>query len=576
LADRVAAARRRRVPAIATAIVVVITAFVAALTWPPTYRSTGTILIEQQEVPVDVVRSMISSYADQRIQVITQRVMTTENLMRIIDRYDLYPKDRRTVPREVLIAQMRKDIDFQMISADVVDPRVGRPVKASIAFAVSYDNRSAALAAKVANELTTLYLNENLESRKQLASNTTSFLAEEADRLSKHIAELEASLAGFKEKHIGSLPELGQLNLSLLNRTDDEIRETDTRIRSLDQQIVYLDAQLAQLQPASQLYTSTGERVLSPADRLKILKSDFARANAIYAPGHPDIVRMKREIEGLQNEFGLINLGDAGNDLTRQLADAQGQLGELREKYGPQHPDVQQQERLVAGIEKTLAETPVATAPARKDDADNPAYIQVSAQREASLNEKNSLSTKRASLQARLADFEKRLTQAPQIEREYSGMVRELENSQLKYREVRQKHMEATVSQNLESERRGERFTLIEPPLEAEKPLSPNRKIIVLLGVILSIAAAVGLIALLEAIDTSMRGKRDVEDLLAVAPLAVLPWMDTPQEVARRARWKKYSLIGAATSVVFGIVLLHFLVRPLDVLWDITVQRILG
>jgi uncharacterized protein involved in exopolysaccharide biosynthesis len=573
LADRIAAARRRRVPAIAVAIVVVITAFTAALLWPPTYRSTGTILIEQQEVPVDVVRSMISSYADQRIQVITQRVMTTDNLMRIIDRYNLYPKQRRTVPREALIARMRKDIDFQMISADVVDPRVGRPVKASIAFAVSYDNRSPALAAKVANELTTLYLNENLESRKQLASNTTSFLAEEADRLSKHIAELEASLAKFKEKHVGSLPELAQLNLSLMTRTEDEMRETDTRVRSLDQQIVYLDAQLAQLQPASQIYTSTGERVLSPADRLKILKSDYARASAVYAPGHPDVVRMKREIEGLEGEVGTV---DAGNDLARQLRDAQSQLAEVRKKYAADHPDVQQLQRVVEGIEKTMAEAPLTSEAVHKEAADNPAYIQVSAQREASLNEKNSLLTKRAALQSRLASFETRLTEAPQIEREYSGMVRELDNSQLKYREVRQKHMEATVSQNLETERRGERFTLIEPPLEAQTPVSPNRKAIVLLGTILAIAAAVGLIALLETLDTSMRGKRDVEDLLAVPPLAILPWMDTPAQIARRARWRKYSLIGAATSIVFSIALLHFLFRPLDVLWDVTLRRILG
>src|SRR5688572_9748509 len=105
MADRLAAVRRRLWPAIAAAVVVLVIAVASAMLWPPTFRSTGTILIEQQEVPVDVVRSMISSYADQRIQVITQRVMTTDNLIRIIDRYNLYPEGRRTLPREALIAQ---------------------------------------------------------------------------------------------------------------------------------------------------------------------------------------------------------------------------------------------------------------------------------------------------------------------------------------------------------------------------------------------------------------------------------------------------------------------------------------
>jgi succinoglycan biosynthesis transport protein ExoP len=573
MADRVAAVRRRLVPAIAAAAVVLIVAVTSAMLWPPTFRSTGTILIEQQEVPVDVVRSMISSYADQRIQVITQRVMTTDNLIRIIDRYNLYPEGRRTLPREALIARMRGDIDFRMISADVVDPRVGRPTKATIAFAVSYDNRSPVLAAKVANELTTLYLSENLESRKRLSDNTASFLDEEANRLSKQISDLESTLATFKEKHSDSLPELMQMNLSLMNRTEDEIRETDTVVRSLDQQLVYLDAQLVQLQPAAQLYTSTGERVMSPSDRLKILKSEYARANAIYASDHPDVVRMKREIAGMQREVGAV---DAGNDLTRQLHDAQSQLGQARERYAADHPDVQRLQRVVEGIEKAMAASPVTSEAVSKDEPDNPAYIQISAQREATLSEKTSLLTKRAALQARLADFETRLSLAPQIEREYSGMLRELDNAQLKYREVRQKHLEATVSKNMETERRGERFTLIEPPLQAQEPVSPNRKVIVVLGMVLSLAAAIGLIALLESVDTHIRGKRDVEDLLSVAPLAVLPWMDTPREVALRGRRLKYSLVGAAASVVCTVVLLHFFVRPLDLLWQVALRRLLG
>jgi polysaccharide biosynthesis transport protein len=573
MADRLAAARRRLVPAIAAGVVVLIVAVTLAMLWPPTFRSTGTILIEQQEVPVDVVRSMISSYADQRIQVITQRVMTTDNLIRIIDRYNLYPEGRRTLPREALIAQMRRDIDFRMISADVVDPRVGRPTKATIAFAVSYDNRSPALAAKVANELTTLYLSENLESRKRLSDNTASFLDEEANRLSKQISDLETTLAGFKEKHSGSLPELMQMNLSLMNRTEDEIRETDTVIRSLDQQLVYLDAQLVQLQPAAQLYTSTGERVMSPSDRLKVLKSEYARANAIYASDHPDVVRMKREIAGMQREVGAV---DTGNDLTRQLHDAQAQLGQARERYAADHPDVQRLQRVVEGVEKAMAASPVTSEAVNKDEPDSPAYIQISAQREATLSEKTSLLTKRAALQSRLADFETRLSHAPQIEREYSGMLRELDNAQLKYREVRQKHLEATVSKNMETERRGERFTLIEPPLEAQEPVSPNRKVIVVLGIVLSLASAIGLIALLESVDTHIRGKRDVEDLLAVAPLAVLPWMDTPREMALRARRLKFSLVGAGASVVCAVVLLHFFVRPLDLLWQVALRRFLG
>lgn len=572
LADYITAARRRRVPAIVVAVSVLVVALAAAVFWPPTYRSTGIILIEQQEVPVDLVRSMVSSYADQRIQMISQRVMTSDNLMRIIDRYQLYPDKRRTEPREALLNRMRDDIRFSMISADVVDPRSGRPVKATIAFSVSYDSGNPTLAARVANEITTLYLNENLESRRQTADDTATFLTAEGDRLSRQIDELDGKLAAFKEQNVRNLPELSQLNMQMMNRAEEELRETETRIRSLDQQVVYLDAQLAQLTPAAQIYTETGQRILSPSDRLKTLKSEYARASAIYAPTHPDILRMQREIDGLEREVGRV---DTANDLARQLSDAQSQLASAREKYAPDHPEVKQLERMVTSLESVMRTAPL-TSEAVRADPDNPAYIQVSAQREASLNERRALEKKSAALRSKIADYEQRLSESPEIAREYSGLARELENAQLKYREVRQKQMEATLSRNLETERKGERFTLIEPPMAPEEPVSPYRTAILLMGVVLSLGASAGIVLLLEALDTSIRSRRDIEALVAVPPLAVLPWIETPAERIGRTRVQRLSLAGAATSVVVAVVMIHFLYRPLDVLWAVAWRRFFG
>src|SRR5262249_47379140 len=125
--------RRRSVPALALLFLVGAAALTTAYVWPPTYSSTGTILIEQQELPTDLVRSTVSTYASQRVQIITQRVMTSENLLGIIDRYKLYADIRGRKPREEVISQMRRAVRLQMISADVIDPRSGSPQKATIA-----------------------------------------------------------------------------------------------------------------------------------------------------------------------------------------------------------------------------------------------------------------------------------------------------------------------------------------------------------------------------------------------------------------------------------------------------------
>ena len=470
LSDRWDALRRRRGPAFWVLLTVLAAAGQRRCFWPPTFRSTGTILIEQQELPSDLVQSTITSYADQRIQEISQRVMTTDNLQRIIQRYDLYPKLRRNQPREVLLERMRKDIHFQMISADVIDPRQGRATKADIAFSVSYDSGSPEVAARVANELVSLYLDENVKSRRQQTADAATFLEDEGDKLSKTIDQVQASIASFKDKHINSLPDQALFNNQLLERSQDELRDVETQLRSLDQQATYLDAQLAQISPSSQVYTSTGERVLSPSDRLKFLRTEYARLSGIYAPDHPDVLRTKAEIEGLEKSVGQV---DSSNDLQRQLQDARTQLAAAQQRYAPDHPDVQRLERQVAALTQAIHDAPGASQATSTPTPDNPAYIEVKSQREATEAQRSSLQKKRTDLQATITQLIARLAASPSVERDYSDLMREYDSDQAKYREVRQKQMEAKLSQNLEDQQKGERFTLIDPPLTPQRPASP-------------------------------------------------------------------------------------------------------
>src|SRR5215467_9627330 len=264
--------------------------------------------------------------------------MTTQNLLDIIHRHGLYPDKVKYDSREQLIERMRKDIAFRMISADVVDPRSGLPRQATIAFSVSYENRSPDSAVKVANDLVTLYLNENLTERNRLAQDASSFMREESARIEKQVADLEAQLADFKSKHVEALPELTPTKLQFLDRAQQELADAQVREMSLQQQRAYLEAQLAEIKPNSEIVGEDGKRILSPADRLRSAKSELASDEALYSPNHPDIERLKREIAGLEAQQGA---QPATNDVLRRLDAAQGQLAQARQKYTPQHPDVQ-------------------------------------------------------------------------------------------------------------------------------------------------------------------------------------------------------------------------------------------
>jgi uncharacterized protein involved in exopolysaccharide biosynthesis len=563
--------RRRRLLWITTSVALVITLLVALL-WPSTYQSAATILIEQQEIPQELVRSVITSYADARIQVISQRVMTTQNLLSLIERYNLYPDIRQKEPREELLKRMRDDIGMKMISADVIDPRSGRPQQATIAFSVSYQNHSPDLALKVANELATLYLNENLTTRTQTAQQTSSFFSEQAAREAQHIAELDKTLAAFKEKHHEELPDLAVFNVQEMERTELELHDAENRVASLDSQRVLLQAQLAQISPNLEVFSDTGQRVFGMEDRLKALKAQLAGYKGKYGPDHPDVISTQREVDSLEK---AIKAQDSTADRVRQLNEAKAELAMDLERYSGEHPDVVRLRHTIETLEKAVASDAASgTRKIEVEHADNPAYIQVRGSLDAVTVDREAAINKRDELQAKLNDYEHRLARSPEVERTYREMTRELEATQLKYQEILAKQTEVQVSQNLETERKGEKFTMIEPPQPPEKPIKPNRILILVAGLILSIGLGAGAVVARESFDASVRGPSDLRSMLSVPALASIPIMLTAADRRRRRRVTVWSWSGSAALLLVGALTVHFFVKPLDVVWVIVMRRL--
>ena len=570
LRDYVAALRRRWRILIVTFALVLGAGLVTALVWPPVYRSTATILIEQQEIPQDLVRSTITSFADQRIQLINQRVMTTTNLLEIVREHGLYADDFARVPREVIIARMREDIHMDTISADVVDPRSGQPTEATIAFTVGYDNRSPELAARVANELTSLYLQENSETRRQQAAEASAFLADETERLRQDIAVFDERLAAFKKANVDRLPELGALNQQLLNRTELDLADVQRQRGFLEERSIYLEAELAQLDPNREVMAASGEAVLTPRERLRTLEAYLASVSGVYTDNHPDVTRTKSAIAALRAELGAP--AAAAQSLADDVEALRAQQGALRERYGPLHPDVVRAGRQLEAAEARLAAA-AAAPPAPPERATNPAYVQLKAQLASDAGELTTLHVKEQELRDRIAEIEGRLLQTPAVERDYNALMRDLDSARLKYQEVSAKQMEAVVAENLEMDSKAERFTLIEPPLLPERPESPNRWLIVFLSAVLALAAGVLTVALRESADGSVRDPDEFKRLFGLAPLGVIPAIVTDDD--RRALWRRRWQLATATGVVIvaAAALGHLYVVPLDALWFAALRR---
>ncbi len=575
LGDYIAVLKRRKIQFIATVLVILIVSAAIALLWPPTYRSGATILIEQQEIPADLVRSTVTSYADQRIQLISQRVMTTTNLQRIIEQFGLYEEKLQTESILMVLEEMRDNISLEMITADVVDPKHGRPVAATIAFTISFDYEFPAMAQRVANELVTLFLNENLKQRSSLAGEASKFLGEEAQKLREQVAALEAEMAAFKEKNVDQLPELVQLNLQLMERTERELTEVKRQIRALEERRIYLGSELAQIAPNSLLYTATGERIFSPEDRLTDLQARFITASAVYAKSHPDLKKMRKEIAALKKETQPEGMT---LELQTQLKDLDTQRIELTERYSDQHPDVKKIQSSIKNMQLVLDQEFIKGRPEKAPTSkpDNPAYIQLQAQLEAAESDLSSFHKSRQELMARLDDYERRIMNAPQVEKEYRSLSRDYENALAKYQEIKAKQMEAELAETLEKENKGERFSLIEPPQLPEEPETPNRLAIMFLGFVFSMIGGIGVTATAEALDGAIHGARSVIQAVGMPPLAVIPSISNASDRRRKVLRQLMGLFLVLSIIGSTLLLVHFLFMPLDVLWYSALRRMEG
>lgn len=562
---RQAFGRRKKTFAI-TLLACLIMTVLAVVLIPASYQSKSTILIEQQEIPQELVRSTVTSYADQRIETITQRVMTSSNLWKIVEKYDLYIDERRRETREYIINEMREEaIQRNVISAEVVDPRSGRPTEATIAFQLSFEYESPMLAQRVTNELTTLFLSENLKSRTQMAEQASSFLTSEAEKLDATVARLEQELATFKEEHFDSLPELTDLNLRLLDRTEQALRENQLSMNGVKERMIYLESELAQIDPHRPVIMADGQGLLSSRTRLKAAKQQFEQAGARYSAEHPSVLQLQSEIEGLLAEVPDSEAPKLKLDIyTRQLA-------ELRQRYSDAHPSVQQ---LQARIAKLTVMAEASGDSEAAIGADNPAYVQIKAQKEAAMLELDNLRAQRTLLRDDLARYEARITQAPKIEQRYQQLQRDYQSAVLKYAEVKAKQQEANLGRSLESEQKGERFTLIEPPLIPEEPHSPNRKLLAVLGVLLSLGLSVGLVMVKEMLDKSIRGRKELVKAIGAAPLAVIPIIATPHDLSLKRKQIWLLSAGLVLAIVASLTIFHLFIKPLDVTWYIALRKL--
>ena len=510
LSDYLSILKRRWIQMLVIFILVLLAAVATAILLPPLYQSTGTILIESQQIPDDLVKATVTSYADERIEVIKQRVMTRDNLYRIIQKYSLYPNKIESETTSTIIDKMRKSISVILLNADVQN---NRGVSATIAFKVGFEYERPEIAHKVANEIVTLFLDENVKARTERATETTEFLSQEVENLKKDLENVENKVATFKEQNSNSLPEHLVMHMNMLQRAESDIKELDRDYKSTQEELRYLDVELASSKAG--VKTNSDGELSSPTSDLEKAKIELERSLILYKETHPTIRALKRRIETL---------------------------------------------------EKSTAAPLSDTKPFKTNLASELVVAKVQAQIEAAKVRLSSLEQQKRSLESKIGQLQNQVTKSPQIERGLFTLMRDYENAKSKYEEVKSKQINAKIAENLEQENKAERFTMLEPPFFPDRPIKPDRKKIIALGIFAGLAFAFAFVALLETIDKRVRGAESLTSLINMRPLVVIPYITTKAELKRKKNFKKYLVISVFVSISLILLIIHFLVMPLDLL----------
>lgn len=455
---------------------------VIAVTLPPTFRSEAKVLVERQEIPTDLVESTVTGYVQERIEVLSQRALTREKLTEIGRKVGLIrePADAAEAESEEylgylgeIIGSMRDNIYVEMVDVKIADLRSLSTL--TVAFTVAFEDSDPEMAARVARELTDLFLSENSSLRAEQAGRVTEFLGDAAGRVRAEIAEIEAKIKQIKEENFEFLPEqLAQSRASL--------SELETDLVTLDREIGVYEAQRQQL--AAQL----------------------ARTN----------------------RFVITDRGGVGEmqDPRVRLEKAQLDLRAALETYTEEHPDVKRLRQLINEIKAELKRSQSQTDSDRLTAPTNPEYLRIQDQ----VNEIDARLVAargtRLLLQEKVGDLTRKLMQNPGVELTYNSLLRDLERAQNEFKDIRDRQYQAELAQSLEAQDKGERFTLLSAASRPTLPVRPNRIGIGLLSAFLGFLVGGLGVLMAEGRDNTVRTSKDVQRLFGQKPIGVIPVID--------------------------------------------------
>ena len=474
-------------------VVILAAASLYAFYLPKVYRATTLVLVTPQKVPEAFVRATVTSKTEDRLQSISQEIMSRTRLELVISEFKLYSEEAKSLRQEEIIELMRKNIQVELKGKEGF-------------FTISYTGKDPRIVTMVTNKLASLFIEENLKIREQQAQGTSDFLSVELNATRAKLEEQETAVTRFKKQFMGELPEQREANLKILDQLQLQSQKISDNVKAAQDRKVIIQKQL----------------------------SDIKIQMALGRPsGNPENPKEEGTATTTESDLSQRPLTDRKglSYYEAQLTHGRNLLTALKSKYTGRHPDIQNTEKYIADLEKKIenmkaegtGETMEGKEKAILSPPVDPLVRAVENQLIATDLEIKRLGEEDSRSKARIAGFQARVENTPIRELAMSNLARDYQNTKESYQSLLKKSQEAEQAENLERRQKGEQFKVIDPARIPEKPLKGKIIKILLFGLLAGMGSGLGMAFVREQMDRSFRDAADLEATMEVKVLANIP-----------------------------------------------------
>jgi polysaccharide chain length determinant protein (PEP-CTERM system associated) len=497
--DLIGGIRRRAKLAALIAGVCVLGSYWVAMALKNQYTSSATIFVEPQAISEELIRSGAGETdLNRRLSLMSAQILSRPRLSRIIDELELYKKESKTMLREEVIDLMRSRLVIAPVLPEIGgETRKRKDEEAISTFEIIFTADKPDTAAAVAQRLANDFIREHIEERVNVTQKSLEFIDAEQNRIATRAREVEAQIRDLKTANAGKLPEDMATNQRLLERASQDLRDARRELDGAQSEVAFWENQ--SLAAAASMSPNDDA---SPIRKLQVLELQLSELKAKgYTPKHPDVIKTEQEIREVQAQ---IDASEEESDDEAPAMNAAQQNAEASKRRAQMQVKATQQE-----IER---------------------------------------------LQAQVQEISARLEETPKIASQLEQLERDQQHLAERFRDYAKRRQEASVQVDLERRQLGEQFRILEAAYPSPTPSFPNRPLIVVMGLLLGLAFGTAAAVMMEGVDTSYHGARDLQSSLGIPVLAAIPriLLESDRLAARRQLVR--NAVAVATVTVFCLV----------------------